>query len=346
MSFDLTLQDLLEAGAHYGHRASRWNPKMRPFIYGARNSVHVINLAMTMAYAEDAYNHVVDVVSKGGSVLFVGTKPQAREPLKAEAQRGAQFFMVHRWLGGTLTNFRTMRKSIDKIKKIQEMEADGTFQLMTKKEVLKTTRQRDKLMDNLEGILELKRVPGVVFIIDGGHDSIAVDEANKLGVPVIGLCDTNSDPSRLDFPIPANDDAVRSIRLFAALIADAAIEGEAQRQEKLKADEIEEAESSESLADSFIGAEEEDELLSGRTVIKKIKKADDSESDDKSSETTDAANDADSEATKSADDGEKSEAVADDVAVEPAAADAGDAADEATAADESEPAATDEKEDA
>lgn len=272
MSFNIKLQDLLESGVHFGHQTGRWNPKMRPFIYGSRNGVHILNLAMTMAYAEDAYNQAVDVVSKGGSVLFVGTKAQARDVIKEAAQSCGQFFMVNRWLGGTLTNLRTMRKSIDKIKKLQEMEADGTFNLMTKKEALQATRERNKMLLDLEGILEMKRAPGLVFIVDIGHDKIAVDEANKLGVPVVGLCDTNSDPSRIDFPIPANDDAVRSIRTFAFLVAAGCKVGEAQRQQILRQEE-EAAEAGESLVDTFIDADEEEELLTMRTVIKKVKKS-------------------------------------------------------------------------
>ena len=202
MAFELTIPDLLEAGAHYGHQKSRWNPLMKPFIFGDRNGVHILNLAVTQTFAEDAHRKVVEVVSQGGGVLFVGTKPQAREPLQAEAVRGNQHYMVNRWLGGTLTNFRTVRKSIEKIRKFQEMEQEGVFQHLTKKEVLRIERERDKLLSNLEGILEMKRLPGVVFVIDVGQDSIAVDEANKLGIPVIALCDSNSNPSRIEFPIP------------------------------------------------------------------------------------------------------------------------------------------------
>jgi small subunit ribosomal protein S2 len=231
-------------------------------------------LAVTQTFAEDAHRKVVEVVSQGGGVLFVGTKPQAREPLQAEAVRGNQHYMVNRWLGGTLTNFRTVRKSIEKIRKFQEMEQEGVFQHLTKKEVLRIERERDKLLSNLEGILEMKRLPGVVFVIDVGQDSIAVDEANKLGIPVIALCDSNSNPSRIEFPIPANDDAVRSIRLFAAMIADACIEGEALRQERLRNVEETGAAGRETLADKFIDADEEEDLLSMRRVVKKVGKKD------------------------------------------------------------------------
>lgn len=274
MAFELTIPDLLEAGAHYGHQKSRWNPLMKPFIFGERNGVHILNLAVTQTFAEDAYRKVVEIVSQGGGVLFVGTKPQAREPLQAEATRAGQYYMVNRWLGGTLTNFRTVRKSIEKIRKFQEMEQEGVFQHLTKKEILRIERERDKLLGNLEGILELKRLPGAVFVIDVGQDSIAVDEANKLGIPVIALCDSNSNPSRIEYPIPANDDAVRSIRLFAAMLADACIEGEALRQERLR--NVEDAASAgrESLADKFIDADEEEDLLSMRRVVKKVGKKD------------------------------------------------------------------------
>ncbi len=287
MPFQLSVQDLLEAGAHYGHQKGRWNPKMRPFIYTERNGVHVINLALTVGFAESAYDKVVEVVSGGQGVLFVGTKPQAREPLKTEAVRCSQHFMVHRWLGGTLTNFRTLKKSVEKIRKYQEMEENGVFQRMTKKEALKVTRERDKLLENLEGIMEMKRLPGAVFVVDVGQDHIAVQEANKLNIPVIALCDTNVDPGHIDFPIPANDDAVRSIRSFAAMIADACIEGEALRQENLRQDEEEAA--TESLADTFIDADEEEELLTMRKVIKKVKKdGDDEESESANATAADA----------------------------------------------------------
>ncbi len=274
MAFELTIPALLEAGAHYGHQKSRWNPLMKPFIFGDRNGVHILNLAVTQIFAEDAYRKVVEVVSQGAGVLFVGTKPQAREPLQAEAVRGNQHYMVNRWLGGTLTNFRTVRKSIEKIRKFQEMEQEGVFQHLTKKEVLRIERERDKLLSNLEGILEMKRLPGVVFVIDVGQDSIAVDEANKLGIPVIALCDSNSNPSRIEFPIPANDDAVRSIRLFAAMVADASIEGEALRQERLRNVEETGAAGRETLAEKFIDADEEEDLLSMRRVVKKVGKKD------------------------------------------------------------------------
>ncbi|RMF13532.1 MAG: 30S ribosomal protein S2 [Candidatus Dadabacteria bacterium] len=274
MSFNLSIQQLLESGAHYGHQASRWDPRMRPFIYGQRNNVHIINLAMTMAYAEEAYEAIANAVASGQGVLFVGTKPQAREPVREAALRANQYFMVNRWLGGTLTNLRTMRKSVEKIQKIQKMEEDGTFQLMTKKEALSATRERDKLLANLEGIMEMKRLPGAVFVVDIGHDHIAVNEATRLNIPVIGLCDTNRNPGMVDYPVPANDDAVRSIRLFANLFAEACIDGEQRRQEKLRSEE-EEAVAGESLADSFIDADEEEELLTMRTVIKKVKKSDD-----------------------------------------------------------------------
>lgn len=274
MPFELTLPALLEAGAHYGHQKSRWNPLMKPFIYGERNGVHILNLAVTQAFAEDAYRKVVEVVSQGHSVLFVGTKPQSREALRAEAVRAGQFYMVNRWLGGTLTNFRTVRKSIDKIRKFQGMEEQGVFQHLTKKEVLRIERERDRLLENLEGILELKRLPGALFVVDVGRDLIAVDEANKLGIPVIALCDSNSNPSRIDFPIPANDDAVRSIRLFAAMIGDACIEGEALRQERLRSVDDGTPDGRETLADKFIDADEEEDLLSMRRVVKKVAKKD------------------------------------------------------------------------
>lgn len=314
MPYSLTLESLLEAGAHYGHQRSRWNPIMRPFIYGTRNGVHILNLAATQTFAEEAYDKVVETVSQGQSVLFVGTKPQGREPLKAEAIRANQFYMVNRWLGGTLTNFRTVRKSVDKIRRFQEMEEKGVFQHLTKKEVLRIQRERDKLLENLEGILELKRLPGLLFVIDVSQDAIAVEEANKLGIPVIGLCDSNSNPTKIDHPIPANDDAVRSIRLFAELIAEACLEGEARRQERLRTEE-EDVAAGETLADKFIDADEEEDLLSMRRVIKKIGKKDEAAPAEGGEATAAAA-----DAPEAAADGEASEAAepAAEAAAEPA----------------------------
>lgn len=277
MPYSLGVKDLLEAGAHYGHQKSRWNPRMRPFIYDERNGVHIINLALTTAYAQEAYDKVVDVVASGEGVLFVATKPQAREAAKEAALKANQYFMTNRWLGGTLTNFRTIRKSTDKIHRYDEMRDEGLFQHMTKKEVLAIERERAKLMENLEGIVNLKRRPGLLFVVDIGQDSLAVDEANILNIPIVALCDTNTDPAKIDYPIPANDDAVRSIRLFADLIAEACIEGEAQRQDRLRA-EVEEGEK-ETLADQFIDAEEEEDLLSGRRVVKKIGKREEAAAD-------------------------------------------------------------------
>jgi len=269
--YSLSIKELLESGAHYGHERRRWAPAMKPFIYGERNGIHIINLALTSLYAEEAYNAIVETVAEGGDVLFVGTKPQAREPLREESLRAKQYFMVNRWLGGTLTNFRTIRKSLEKLARYEEMEAEGILAQMTKKEALKINRERDKLLADLEGVVDMKRLPSAMFVVDVSQDAIAVKEANRLGIPVVGLCDSNSDPKQVDYPIPANDDAVRAIRLFAGMIADACIEGEAQRQARLSGED-DEAHGERSLAEQFIDAEEEDELLTMRRVIRKVGK--------------------------------------------------------------------------
>jgi len=267
--FSLTLEELLDAGVHYGHRVSQWNPRMKPFIYGRQKGIHIIHLGATLAQAEIAYKKTVEVVSQGGKVLFVGTKPQAREPIREEAMRAGQFYVTYRWLGGTLTNLQTIRKSVERFQTINKMEEEGLFQQMTKKEALRFKRIREKLHRNLEGILEMKRLPALLFVVDVLQERTAVYEANILGIPVIAITDTNSDPLRIDYPIPGNDDAVRSIRLITRLIADACLEGEAQRQEKLRGEE-EAVESPVPERPKFLDVEEEEELLTMRRVIRKV----------------------------------------------------------------------------
>jgi small subunit ribosomal protein S2 len=242
---------------------------MKPFIYGRQKGIHIIHLGATLAQAEIAYKRTVEVVSQGGKVLFVGTKPQAREPIREEAIRAGQFYVTYRWLGGTLTNLQTIRKSVERFQTINKMEEEGLFQQMTKKEALRFKRIREKLYRNLEGILEMKRLPALLFVVDVLQERTAVYEANILGIPVIAITDTNSDPLRIDYPIPGNDDAVRSIRLITRLIADACLEGEAQRQEKLRGEE-EAVESPVPERPKFLDVEEEEELLTMRRVIRKV----------------------------------------------------------------------------
>jgi small subunit ribosomal protein S2 len=224
----IPMRALLEAGAHFGHQTKRWNPKMKPYIFGARNGIYIIDLQKTVRLAKDAARFAADVAAKGGSVLFVGTKKQAQDVVREEAERAGQFFVINRWLGGTLTNFKTIKTGIDRLKSIEKMAADGTYDRLPKKEIAKLEDEREKLERNLGGIKDLPRLPGAIFVIDPKKEHIAIHEATRLGIPVIGLVDTNCDPTGVDYVIPANDDAIRSIRLFTAKIADACIEGKAR----------------------------------------------------------------------------------------------------------------------
>ena len=232
----ISMKQLLEAGVHFGHQTQRWNPKMRPFIFGARNGIYIINLQKTARLFKEAYDFVVDAVGKGGSVLFVGTKKQAQDIITEEAKRSGQYYVTNRWLGGTMTNFRTVKGSIDRLKGIEKMAADGTFDRLPKKEVIKLEREREKLERNLGGIKDMTRLPAVLFVVDPRKEQIAVLEANKLRIPVVGVVDTNCDPEQIDFVIPGNDDAIRAIKLFSGRIADAAIEGKARYEEFARAE--------------------------------------------------------------------------------------------------------------
>ncbi len=226
-----TIRSLLEAGVHFGHQTTRWNPKMRPYIFGARNGIHIIDLQQTLPMFIKAYDHVLKSVANGNTVLFVGTKKQAQDVVREEASRGSMFYVTNRWLGGTLTNWRTVRLSIDRLRSIETMAEDGTFDKLTKKEVLSLERTRLKLERNLGGIKKMEKLPGVVFVVDPRKERIAVAEAVKLEIPVVAVTDTNCDPEQVDFPIPGNDDAIRAIRLFSSKIADACILGKRMGQE-------------------------------------------------------------------------------------------------------------------
>ncbi len=219
-----TLKDLLESGVHFGHQTHRWNPLMQQYIYGVRNGIHIIDLTQTFQLLDVALNYVQDTVSKGGSILFVGTKRQAQKPISESAERSAQYYMNHRWLGGTLTNWKTVSNSISRLKKLDEQLSDGATGL-TKKERLNLEREQIKLNASLGGIREMGGTPDLLFVIDTNKEALAIQEAKKLGIPVIAVIDTNSDPSSIDFPIPGNDDAARSISLYCDLIAKAALEG-------------------------------------------------------------------------------------------------------------------------
>jgi small subunit ribosomal protein S2 len=226
----ITMKQLLEAGVHFGHQTKRWNPKMKPYIFGARNGIYIIDLQKTVGLARAALRFVSDAVAKGGSVLFVGTKKQAQDAIREEASRSVQFFVTNRWLGGTLTNFKTVKQGIDRLKTIEKMAADGTYERLPKKEVASLEREREKLEKNLGGIKEMSRLPAALFVIDTKKEHIAVHEANRLGIPVVAVVDTNCDPEGIDYVIPGNDDAIRSIRLFTGKVAEACVEGKARYQ--------------------------------------------------------------------------------------------------------------------
>ncbi|MBO4962322.1 MAG: 30S ribosomal protein S2 [Clostridia bacterium] len=219
-----SMKQLLEAGVHFGHPTSRWCPKMAKYIFGERNGIHIVNLQLTVDLIEEAYNFVVESVKAGKDVLFVGTKKQAQEAIKQEAERCGMYYINSRWLGGTLTNFKTIRTRIDRLNKLDNMEKLGEFDLLPKKEVLELKKERDKLLLNLGGIREMNRIPGVMFVVDPSCEDIAVAEAKKLNIPVVAITDTNCNPEDVDYVIPGNDDAIRAVNLIASFIADAVIE--------------------------------------------------------------------------------------------------------------------------
>jgi small subunit ribosomal protein S2 len=276
------MRQLLEAGVHFGHQTRRWNPKMRPFIFAERNGIHIIDLAQTVKRLDLALDAVRETVARGEVVLFVGTKKQAQEPVAQEATRAGMPYVNKRWLGGMLTNFVTIKKRIGLLDQLEARQQAGDFERLTKKEAAKLTEELNKLNATLGGIRKMKRVPGAVFIVDPHRERIAVTEANKLEIPVVGTGDTNVDPDELDFIIPANDDAIRSIRLLCALVADAAIEGGQMRAARASMEpepeavtaepEYEEAEASDALVAALAGGaaltfepdlDEEDDLLPG-----------------------------------------------------------------------------------
>ena len=239
----ITMKQRLEAGVHFGHQTRRGNPKMRPYIFGARNGIYIIDLQKTVRLFKKAYEFVVDCAAQGGTVLFVGTKKQAQDSIVEEATRCGMPYVQHRWLGGMLTNFQTIKKSVEKLKKLEQMFEDGTIERFPKKEILKLDKMREKLERNLGGIKEMEDLPQAVYVVDAKQELIAVKEANKLGIPVVAIVDTNCDPDGIDYIIPGNDDAIRAIRLITSRIADAVLEGKAKYEEALQAEtdkEIEE----------------------------------------------------------------------------------------------------------
>ena len=230
----VTMKELLEAGVHFGHQTRRWNPKMEPYIFGSRNGIHIIDLQKTVQLMDVAYEFIRDTVAEGKTILFVGTKKQAQEAIYEEATRCGMFYVNHRWLGGTLTNFHTIRKSIEKLKRLERLEESPESQGLTKKELIKLTKKREKLRRNLGGIKDMEELPGAIFIVDPKREEIAVREARKVGIPIVAIVDTNCDPDLIDYVIPGNDDAIRAVRLFSSKIADAVLEGKRLREERLQ----------------------------------------------------------------------------------------------------------------
>jgi len=256
------IKQLLEAGVHFGHHVSRWNPKMKKFIFGERSNIYIIDLEKTVDYLNKARDFVKDIASKGEMVLFVGTKRQAQDLILQESQRSGMYYIKDRWLGGTLTNFKTIRNSIKRLETIETMQKDGTFSAITKKEKAILTKEMDKLKKNLQGIVSMKKMPGALFIVDAKKEDIAVKEARKLGIPIVAIIDTNADPDLIDYPIPANDDAMRSIKLLTGLITDSIVEGKkqfdesniaelARLQEEEDTKEIKDKEKSEKLVEAI-----------------------------------------------------------------------------------------------
>jgi small subunit ribosomal protein S2 len=228
----VNLETLLAAGSHFGHLTRRWNPKMKEFIFMERNGIHIIDLKKTQVKIDSAFDALQKIVEDGEDVLFVGTKKQAKEIIKAEARRCGMYFITDRWLGGTLTNFGTIKKSIKHMKNLEKMSTDGTYEKISKKEILHIEREKEKMKKVLDGIEEMKRLPGAIFIVDTKKEQIAVNEAKKLNIPIFAIVDTNSDPTIIDFPIPANDDAAKSISIISRTIADAVAEGSVKIKEQ------------------------------------------------------------------------------------------------------------------
>ncbi|MCR5418195.1 MAG: 30S ribosomal protein S2 [Lachnospiraceae bacterium] len=232
----ISMKQLLEAGVHFGHQTRRWNPKMAPYIYTERNGIHIIDLQTSVGKVDEAYQAVSEIVSQGGTILFVGTKKQAQDAVKAEAERCGMYYVNERWLGGMLTNFKTIQSRIGRLKQIETMSTDGTFEVLPKKEVAKLQKEWDKLEKNLGGIKEMKHIPDAIFVVDPKKERICVQEAHALGITLIGICDTNCDPEELDFVIPGNDDAIRAVKLIVSKMADAVVEANQGAAEDVAAD--------------------------------------------------------------------------------------------------------------
>ena len=251
----ITMKQLLEAGVHFGHQTRKWNPKMKKYIFAARNDIHIIDLQITANLIEEAYSFVCDSVKEGKTVLFVGTKKQAQDAIKEEAERCGQYYVNNRWLGGCLTNFKTMRSRVEYLEKLEAMEANGDFEHLPKKEVILLKKEMGKLQANLGGIKKMKAMPGVMFVVDPHNEDIAIKEAKKLGIKIVAITDTNCDPDEIDYVIPGNDDAIRAIKLISSVIANAVIEAN-QGEEALVAPVAEEESAPESIEEVVAAAEE------------------------------------------------------------------------------------------
>ena len=248
----ISMKQLLEAGVHFGHLTRRWNPKMAPYIYTERNGIYIIDLQKSVGMVDDAYKAVADIVAEGGSILFVGTKKQAQDTIKVEAERCGEYYVNERWLGGMLTNFKTIQSRIGRLKQIEKMEEDGTFDVLPKKEVIGLKKEQEKLQKNLGGIKEMKRLPDAIFVVDPKKERICVQEAHALGIPLIGICDTNCDPEELDYVIPGNDYAIRAVKLLVSTMANAVIEAKQGAAQETGDDEAAEA-----AAEAALTGEEE-----------------------------------------------------------------------------------------
>ena len=222
----ISMKQLLEAGVHFGHQTRRWNPKMAPYIYTERNGIYIIDLQKSVGMVDDAYNAIGDCVANGGKILFVGTKKQAQDSIKSEAERCGMYYVNERWLGGMLTNFKTIQSRINRLKEIEAMEADGTFDVLPKKEVIQIKKEMEKLQKNLGGIKDMKEIPDMIFVVDPKKERICIQEAHSLGIKLVGIADTNCDPEELDYVIPGNDDAIRAVKLIVSKMADAVIEAQ------------------------------------------------------------------------------------------------------------------------
>ena len=231
---EVTMKELLEAGVHFGHETKRWDPRMKPYIFGARNGIYIIDLQKTVQLFKEAYQFVRDITARGEYVLFVGTKKQAQESICEEANRCGMFYVNHRWLGGMMTNFQTIRRSVDRLKKLEAMKTEEIYNLLPKKEILELEKERTRLERTLGGIKNMDRLPGAIFVIDPKKEKIAINEARKIGIPSIGVVDTNCNPEDVDYLIPGNDDAIRAIRLISSKVADAALEGKRTYEKQLQ----------------------------------------------------------------------------------------------------------------